>query len=447
MASSYDEVYDRSGALRPAFASLQRRLGLDLLRPTAAQAACLRDHPLGDDIRILPVPWALDDSAYASVIQAGITQRARALQMFFADMVLGRQRFLESHTSLTPQLLAQILGTEMMSLARLREVWKGHSLDEICFTYGPDLVRGPDGSWLVIEDNVGCVGGLADNAFVWNAYLGAVGRADASTTAADLHVALARWAELTDRDIVVGLSGCDSYGDDLGTMQLSEHTRRRTILASSGIQLVDADDLEGLLASRPRVAIANFSVDSSPAEFDLIVTAFGQHVPLLNSPGTGILGNKALLPFGGDMIRFYCEEEPLIATSETYILRDGLLPAEPGEWVVKSASGCQGTEVFVLRWQSADRMEAIHTLVSGSWPRPGFVAQAYVEPSHLATSGPAAWESYLLELRPVTYVLGWSDVYVSRQPLGKAVSSFGIRPLHNISRGACYVPTTREAPG
>ena len=178
------------------------------------------------------------------------------------------------------------------------------------------------------------------------------------------------------------------------------------------------------------------------AESKLIDEAFHRRTALLNAPGTGILGNKALLPYVGEMIRFFCEQEPLITTPPTHILEDGMLPPEPEDWVIKSAGGCQGTDVFALRSQPPERLDAIRDLVRGSWPKPGFVAQQRVEPSHLQTSGPGAWDTHLVELRPVTYVVGWCEVHVSGQPVGKAISRFDVRRQHNISQGACYVPVT-----
>lgn len=442
-STSYDEVFDPVGALRRPYAELQRRLGFDVLNVAAATADRLCDRPLGDDVRILPIPWVLDSREYSSVVQAGMLQRARALQMFFADVVLGRGEFLESNTSLTGEQFQAILNFERTSLPQLRSPWRGHAPDDIRFVNGPDLMRSPDGDWLVLEDNVGCVGGSADSSFVWSRYTEATGATSLMPPVEpDLQRAVQRWLGclgLTPRSgAVVGLLGCEHTGDELERVLIHENERRRLVLEATGIAVWDECRCQRSLEKTGSVrAIVNFH-----AGHPLVEEAFRRRIPLFNAPGTGILGNKALLPHVDDMIRFYCRERPLVATPPTHVLEDGVLPAEPDGWIVKSVSGCQGTEVFALASHPRDRLEAIGRLVRGLWPASGFVAQRRVEPSHLSTSASSGWEQYLVELRPVTYVVGWADIHVSSQPVGKAISRLDARRKHNLSQGACYVPVT-----
>lgn len=445
----YDEVFEPDGVLRHPYAELRRRLGTDPLRPMGDTWQRLRDRPLGDDARILPIPWVLDGAEYASVIQAGIAQRARALQMFFADLVLGPQRFLDG-VSLPRERLQAILVSEGTSLARLRALWSGHAAEEVRFVYGPDLVRGPDGQWLLLEDNVGCVGGSADGHVVWKRYLDAAGAGVArcrslAPAEPDLRVALRMWLDrlgLSSRDGVMGLLGCETGGDGLRSVLIQENARRRVILEQAGVGMTDLHHLRRLLPENGpgdgRVrAVLNFHTLSG-----VIDEAFSRGVALFNAPGTGVLGNKALLPHVDEMIRFFLQEEPVIATPPTYVCENGTLPPGTGDWVVKSAGGCQGTEVFVLRAHPAERGDAVRDLVRESWPDRAFVAQQRVEPSRLSSSGPGSWEAHPVELRPVAYVVGWSRVHVSDRPVGKAVWGFDAHGRHNLSQGACYVPMT-----
>jgi len=436
----YDEAFKLDGALRHPYVELRRRLGTDPLRPAAATWQRLRDRPWGDDARVLPIPWALDGAEYASVVQAGTSQRARALQLFFADLVLGPQRFLEG-ASLTRERLQLILTSEGTSLAHLRSLWSGHAAEEVRFVYGPDLVRGPDGHWLLLEDNVGCVGGSADGHAVWSLYLDAAGarRRCVPPAEPDLRVALRTWLDRLGLSCgdggVVGLLGCEASG--LRCVLIHENARRRRILEQAGVGVADPGQLRRLLSDGGLRAILNFHILP-----ELIDEAFHRRIALFNAPGTGILGNKALLPHVGEMIRFFLGEEPVIATPPTHVCQDGTLPPQPGDWVVKSASGCQGTEVFVLRCQPPERLAAIRELVRESWPDQAFVAQQRVELSRLSSSGPGSWEAHPVELRPVTYVVGWSQVHVSDRPVGRAGWGFDARGQHNLSQGACYVPVT-----
>ena len=78
--------------------------------------------------------------------------------MFFADVFLGEGRYLHSGTELTESLLDDILASIGTSLTQLRQWWIGHDPETVRFVYAPDLVREPSGRWVVIEDNIGCVG-------------------------------------------------------------------------------------------------------------------------------------------------------------------------------------------------------------------------------------------------------------------------------------------------
>jgi uncharacterized circularly permuted ATP-grasp superfamily protein len=258
--------------------------------------------------------------------------------------------------------------------------------------------------------------------------------------------------------MVIALTCCEFGGGNPWSPQLRESARRQIILEALGIHAADSRQLEVLChdgnRNQCRRAIVNFAVDSREAFGMLDEMAFERRrLPMMNSPGTGLLGNKALLPYVEDMIRFFCEEEPLVATPTTRLLRDGALPDDPDNWVVKLAAGRQGTEVFVLSMQSSEQLAAIRKLVARPWPDSGAVAQVAIEPSRLSPMGPGSWEAYRLELRPTAYVIGWQEVYVADQPVGKAVSNFDLKRLNNISQGACYVavvlvdlrmPTVRE---
>jgi len=450
MNEGYDEVFDDRGRLRPSYTALGRRAPWDPLRPPPSVVAQLRDRPLGDDTRILPVPWAIDAAEYEAVIQRGTAQRARALQLFFADVVLGEQSFLKGNTSLTPELFAAILASEGTELETLRQYWGSHERERICFVYGPDLARDPRGRWTVLEDNIGCVGGTADGYFVVEAYARAVGleMVRSSLHESDLSIALNQWIKrhaLPNADGMVALFGCEADAPDAAGLWLAEHVRRRRILEAIGVDVRTGTQVLQLWqpqsGGRPPTAVANFDVDSEAARTALFDNGFRQRkLPLLNAPGTGLLGNKALLAFVEDMIRFYCAEEPILETPQLRILRDGVLPDEPTAWVVKLASGCQGSAVFVLRRRSREQIEAIQTLVRRSLPGAIAVAQRYVEPSRLCWAGPETWDAFRLELRPIAYVLGSQDVFVAERAVGKAISSFDARGLNNISQGACYVP-------
>jgi hypothetical protein len=439
LQTSYDEVFASDGSVRPHYLAFREVLGIDPLRPPPQLVEVLGNRPLGDDSRILPFPWLLPAAEYESV-RAGVAQRARALQRFFSDVALGSASFLGQSVALAT-ILDEVLDLERTSAAGIRRQWDGHCREDVRFVYSPDLLHGPDGRWYVLEDNVGCVGGSADSHFVWNHYLRAAspGSSPVPDADSDLAHAVRRWMLAAGADgPVSALLGCEPAAADPRSPQLRENERRRVILEGLGIRVTEDCGPKGCGAvPGEEWPLLNFHTGSL-----LVEDRFRRRSPLFNAPATGILGNKALLPFVDDMIRFYCHEEPILATPTTLLMKDGGLPLEAHEWVVKSAAGCQGTEVFILRNESALRIRAIGDLVEHSCAKHGWVAQEYVRPSRIEPGGPGGGDSYLLELRPVTYVVGWNDVHVGRQPLGKAVPSTDLRGLHNVSQGAYYVPVT-----
>ncbi|GGW85930.1 circularly permuted type 2 ATP-grasp protein [Streptomyces galilaeus] len=442
----FDEAFDQYGALRPQYDALRRRAGWDPLLPTTALAQLLHEMPLGDDTRIFPIPVVIDDAEYRAVVQAGLVQRARALQQLFTDLALGPQKILTAGIGLDRAVLDEILAVEGTSLEGLRKLWRGRTREEVRFVYGPDLVRDPEGRWTVLEDNVGCVAGSADSFFVADRYRSATQLPGCSICQGppDLAIAITRWLHRLGSDLgdrVAAVLGCDAAGESPWALRLHENARRRMILDTLGIPVIERGQLLGRQVAwggRSGVLV-NFSVDQSWSDVFCI-----PGIKMLNAPGTGVLGNKAFLPYIDDAIRFYACEEPILPTPPTHLLTEGVLPDDKENWVIKSAVGCQGTEVFVLRWQPQDRLRLLEDRVSKEWCGAAAVAQRYVEPSHLAPARPNSWNDYRVEIRPVTYVLDWRDIYVSEQAVGKTVSTYDARRLNNISQGACYVPVLRE---
>ncbi len=424
MGRPFDEVFADDGQLRPAYRALRRRAGHDVLRPKASTVERLRDRPLSDDTRILPVPLVLDDNEYRGVLAAGTAQRARALQRLFHDLVLGRQRVLQAGLGLTPAVVDELLTPFGTDLAGLRRLWRAEGRDSVRFVYGPDLVRDPSGRWQVLEDNVGCVGGTADAHHVLRAYRSAADPAGViCSSPPDLALAVRNWLGSLGRNDAVAVLGHDG-NDDPWAFQVDENSRRRSILEQLPVPVVDRTALGSASV------VVNFDVDLSWArEFQR------PDVALLNAPGTGVLGSKALLTYMDDVIRFYTGAQPILDTPLTRRL-EGTLPPDPAGWVAKSVAGCQGSDVIVLARRPAERAPDVVNRLGPA------VLQRYVEPSRISPSG--GWDGYRVELRPMCYVLGWDDVQVGELPVGKAVSDFDARRLNNISGGACYLAVLRE---
>jgi hypothetical protein len=394
--AAYDEAVAPDGRLRPAYAELARRLGRD---PLAWSAVA---HPFADATPVAAVPLALDDREYREVVQAGVVQRALALQACFAAAVLGDDDPPAELDDVRRRSIAALAAAA--PLARLRRLWRGRTADAVCFTFAADLVRDRDGRWLVLEDNVGCVGGAADA----HALLAGL----APPGAPDLAVAVRRWlAAHGDGEAVAVVA------DAAGDRRFREDERRARLLRELGVPLVD-----GRLPERA-TAIVNLGAHAAGTWSWLDRRFARDGAALLNAPGTGALGTKALLPLMDDLIRHHLHEPPRLASPPTIELADSELPAEPEDWVVKAAGGCGGHDVHVLRWDAPPA------------PPPGAIAQRYVEPSRLA--------GRVVELRAFAHVVGAGRVVAGEQAIAKLVPDRVPRPLHHISAGAVYAPVVR----
>ncbi|NUM89701.1 MAG: circularly permuted type 2 ATP-grasp protein, partial [Bdellovibrionales bacterium] len=90
-----------------------------------------------------------------AVLRAGVAQRGLAIRAFLEDYNAGNDRVI--HRLIPKDVLARIV-------ARSGEFgWRGQlAPGSIAFPYGPDIIRAPDGSWRVVEDNHGYIGGMGD---------------------------------------------------------------------------------------------------------------------------------------------------------------------------------------------------------------------------------------------------------------------------------------------
>jgi uncharacterized circularly permuted ATP-grasp superfamily protein/uncharacterized alpha-E superfamily protein len=157
-AGSQDEMLAPDGSLRPHWHTLASHLAS--LQPahwnsrTAAIQRLLLDHGVTyniyDDSKGASRPWALDPIPFIlsaeewQSVAAGLSQRSRLLNAILADLY-GPQHLLREGW-LPPVLVHANPGF-------LRAAWGVNPPgDAILVSSGTDLVRGPDGSWLVLAD-------------------------------------------------------------------------------------------------------------------------------------------------------------------------------------------------------------------------------------------------------------------------------------------------------
>ncbi len=340
---AFDEIFGRDGAPRPHYAGvvsvLQSLSERELARRERLQNLSLLNQGItfavyGDRSgieRVFPfdfVPRIVPVEEWRR-LEAGLVQRVTAINLFLLD-VYGEQRCLREGI-VTWELV--------LSRKEYKRELRGIAPPGKVFTHvvGTDLIRDAEGRYLVLEDNCRCPSGVSyvlENRNVLNRTfpelfsvapvrpVGGYPRALLDT----LRFVAPRWIEsavvvvLTPgihnsayfehsflaREMGVPLvEGRDLLvEDDHVFMRTTEGRRRVDVI----YRRVDDDFLDPLIFRR----------DSSLGVPGLVNAYRAGNVGLANAPGAGVADDKATYAFLPDLIRFYLDEDPILAQVPTY---------------------------------------------------------------------------------------------------------------------------------
>ena len=315
-------------------------------------------------------------------IEAGVAQRVRALNAFIAD-VYGERRILAA--GVIPERVIEEAEWFEPALASIPD------LRAVASVAGPDLVRAPDGGFMVLEDNLRAPSGFA---YLLAARARLESLAERSgieprplEPALDALAAAIRAAapeRESDPRIVL-------LNDGPASSAAYEH---RFLAERIGMTIAVAADLrrEGerlTLGGEPVDVIYRRIDDERLTGRDGTATPLGELLlpPLragtlgcVNSPGTGVADDKAVHVYAEAIVRFYLGEEPLLVSVPGYDLGDPAQLAEAmprlGELVTKPRSEFGGQGVLIGPRAGAAELDARAELVRRDPHR--FVAQETV---------------------------------------------------------------------
>ncbi len=111
---------------------------------------------MGDNA-LEPMPRIIPAEEYDRVLKPGVEQRAQAIVAFLQDHYSGRRTYADA--GVIPQEVVDRIvrrGNDHFFDQSLR------GMKNINFMYGPDIIRDSKGTWRVIEDNPGFIGGVGD---------------------------------------------------------------------------------------------------------------------------------------------------------------------------------------------------------------------------------------------------------------------------------------------
>jgi hypothetical protein len=467
---AYNEV-EIGGRTAPALRAFKERTGRDPMKVLKRSAEKLSSSPLGDQIKILPMPWVLAESEY-QFIKSATVQRATALRLFFEDVFFRkRPRIFQSSIGIKSDWVANLCRSEIQrSYDVVKEFYRGRDAQDISFTYGPDLARLRDGSWTVIEDNLGNVGGRADTAEVHKAFREATGLPPQTESEDDFARALKSFltAKGVSADKALVLIEQEVEDEDKLPLVYKDLENQREAAAVRAAGLGERIfDVSNISSKKLRELIQK--IEDEKIEALLLVDQVGgaweihdqwmtflgdkKELALFNSPHTSVLSSKALMPYMDAIIEFYTGSKALIPTMKSIPVMSSAdmkaLDERLGpKHIVKTINGSQGEEVYPREHYSEKHWQAVIRQVEAvrGWSRaagmpfPFFIAQPFVEFSYLPTR--EGWLQFMLDLRPITYVFG-EQMHVAEVPWARANLRMG-NNLTNVSQGAFEVAVYRE---
>jgi len=472
----YDEALLANQQYRPVYKQLQDRTGVDILNIPGETTATLEHYPMGDQYQLSSVPLLIGEEEYG-LIQRGVAQRARAYAAFLWHLISGD----EIPHSVVPYTVVQYwVETNHLGLWALKRHWR-HKLkegdpqslkDHISFFYGPDLMRGANGEWWVLEDNIGGdLGGPDDISSMFLTWKATLGLTDEQLSSYQTGLGtVGRFTEMfatkhrIEKSQIRALAYKQTFGAgtkaipwspgidglipanvlpaalDLGQQRLIREYENIGISVSP---IEEIDHTLSTLTAQNILAFAN-------ARWKVTDEAWSQpDIWWMQSPDTEMLGNKVLLPYVEAMIDHYLGEKPLLRTRPSAVviayrsLQDPFFELVPMQGtkatidltdidnlVLKAVDQSGGTGVGVGRYVNLEQW-----LVNGGFTARTIplIAQQYLEASRLL--------GYAIDIRPLCYVAGFDHVTLSPAPWGRRSR---LPATHRVREGYVGLTNTRQ---
>jgi uncharacterized circularly permuted ATP-grasp superfamily protein len=371
----YDEAYLEDGEPRAHYAELLAGLG-DPARLAADVKAELRARGVSfgsasDGLFALdPVPRLLTGDEW-SELQAGVVQRVRTLDALVAD-VYGDGRALDA--GVVPRAAVE-------RSPHYEPAMRGAPGARWVSFAGVDVIRGPDGRFRAIEDQVRMPSGMAYAVAareVLRAVLGVEAPDDDLTLAyGELARALRDAAPpgIDEPRVVLlceGPSAAAWWEHELLSRELSAPavTFRDLELRDGGVVAWIDGRARGVDVIYQRTDEDRFS--GTPLEL-LLEPCRNGRLSVVNAPGAGVADDKLVHAHFDDLVRFFLDEEPLLPSVPS---RPAAELDELSGWVVKPRGEMGGEDVVL--WDHADEDTQWRTRDAIAEDPDAFIAQEQV---------------------------------------------------------------------
>ncbi len=434
----YDEMLTSRGLVRPHYAALDARIATLAAADMAERQRVLERYFLLQGItftvyggessteRIIPtdlLPRIIPAEEW-SKIEAGLTQRLKALNMFLADIYGEQQILMDGVVPRELVLSAPSYRREMQNLFVPHQAYAN-----VC---GSDLIRQTDGAFAVLEDNLRVPSGvsymLANREASRRTFPGTFRAANVRAIdrypdllLATLKSMAADWrpnpqvAVLTpgvynsayyEHAYLARLMGCPLVeGRDLVVHDNMVYMRTTTGLRRIDViyRRVDDDFIDPL----------TFRRDSGLGVAGLFNAYRAGNVVICNAPGTGVADDKAVYAYVPEIIRYYLGEEAILPNIETYLCREPAqlshVLANLDKLVVKAVGASGGYGMLIgphaSKQERADFAQAIKA------DPDNYIAQPTIQLSTAPCLVDGAIEPRHVDLRP--FILSGEKIVVT----------------------------------
>ena len=378
--------------------------------------------------RIFPfdlVPRIIPADEWA-VIEKGLIQRLTALNLFLHD-IYHEQKILKDGVIPPHYILeAKHFRREFMGFNVPKDIYV-----HIC---GTDLIRGRDGTYLVLEDNLRCPSGAS--------YM-LENRTALKRAFPQLYQnARVRSVDTYPRELlkVLQYSSPPNLGQQQPNVVLltpgvynSAYFEHAFLARQMGIPIVEGRDLvvrdmrvymrttDGLMPvdviyrriDDDFLDPSVFRPDSLLGVPGLINAYSAGNVSLANSVGTGVADDKVVYYFVPRIIKYYLGEDPILPNVETYLASEPqdrtYILENLAKMVVKSANEAGGYGMLMGPWATKEEIEEFRKNILAN-PR-NFIAQPPISLSRHPTWCGEGFEGRHVDLRP--YILCGEKVVVT----------------------------------
>jgi uncharacterized circularly permuted ATP-grasp superfamily protein len=356
-------------------------------------------------------------------IDRGLRQRVHALNLFIDD-IYHEQKILKDGVIPTELILsAKSFRKACVGLNPPNGIW--------CHITGTDLVRGGDGKYYVLEDNLRCPSGVSyvlQNREIMKRTFPQIFDRSHVRPVGDYPSHLLR----TLQDIAPPQVGSPTVAVLTPGIYNSAYFEHAFLAKFMGVELVEGRDLvvmNGYVMMRTtkgfeRIDVIYRRIDDDfldPSTFrpdsmlgvpGLIDVYRAGRIALANAPGTGIADDKVVYAYVPKIIRYYLQEDPVLPIVPTYVCWDdadrGYVLENLDKLVVKAANESGGYGMLVGPHSTAEQRVRFKDAINAD-PR-NYIAQPTLALSRVPVIVEDHFEGRHVDLRP--YVLYGKDIFV-----------------------------------